>query len=315
MSRLAEFNRCPDLWNKAADYVINNKLEHWGFDFSQLMEIQPCLDHQYDDMTTEQVYALLEKNQQGQPMPQPSPGNGQAQQNPGQNSSQGPGTPGLGGDLRKPLSPEAAAAVKGKLVQAAQASKMAKEAGVIPGETELLLEEFLDPVLPWEVLLARFYTDISSDDYSWKRPSRRHEDEYLPSPDGDNRLEHLIYYMDISGSVTDQQIQRFFSEVKFIHETYQPKRVTMVTFDTKIHDTFELEEGEPFRTFTIHGRGGTDLNDVQKHIKKHQPTAAVVFSDLYCHPMSPNPGPPVLWVVIDNKQAKVNFGKMIHIKE
>src|SRR5690606_8092720 len=126
LSRLAEFNRCPDLWNKAADYVINNKLDHWGFDFSQLMEIQPCLDHQYDDMTTEQVYALLEKNQQGQPMPQPSPGNGQAQQNPGQNSSQGPGTPGLGGDLRKPLSPEAAAAVKGKLVQAAQASKMAK---------------------------------------------------------------------------------------------------------------------------------------------------------------------------------------------
>lgn len=298
MSRLGQM-RCPDVWNQAADFVINNQMKHWGFDFSQLMSINPCLDHQYDGMSTEEVYDLLPKPP-GMPMPQPDP-NGKPQD-------------GLSGDVRAPASAEDAADIKGRLVKAVQASQMAKEAGVIPGETTLLLEQFLEPILPWEVLLERFYTDLSKDDYSWKRPSRRYEDEYLPSMEGDNRLEHLTYYMDVSGSVTDAQVLRFFSEVKFIHETYQPKRISMVTFDTMIQDELEMQEDEPFAKIEIHGRGGTSLDPVYHHIKSHRPTAAIIFSDLHCHPMRTDPGVPVLWVVIDNNRAQTHFGKRIHIK-
>lgn len=289
-------NRCPDYWNQAADYVINNRMELDGYDmsFGGLLEI--CLDHQYDNMTTEQVYDMLG----------PPPGGG------GAPSPSGIPSKGMGQDIQ-PATPDQSAQIKNTIVKAIQSSRMAKEAGVIPGETTVLIDKFLNPILPWEVLLARFFNDISKDDYSWKRPSRRYEDEYLPSLEGDNRLEHLTYYLDVSGSITDHQLLRFNSEVKHIHETYNPKRLTLVTFDEEIQDTLEFFEDMPIEDIEIHGRGGTSLDPVYQHILKTHPTAAIIFSDLQCYPMGTDPRVPIVWVVTGNSQATVAFGQKIHI--
>lgn len=311
MSRLGK-GRCPDRWNKAADFVINLLLQDHGFVFgTKLMGIGPCLDEQYRDMTTEQVYDLLPDNP-GMPMPQPDP-NGAAGSQEAPNQGQptpDPGQP-MHGDLR-PVPTGSEEKVIGKIVKAVQAAHMSQEAGDIPGEIELIVDKFLNPILPWEVLLMRFFTDLSSDDYSWKRPNRRY-DEYLPSLGGDSGLEHLIYYLDVSGSVTDADILRFNSEVKHIHEDLRPKRLTLVTFDKKIQDVYEFTDDMPFEKIVVHGRGGTDLDPVRQHIEKHKPTAAVIFSDLYVRPMEQNPGTPVLWVCVGNKKAKVHFGQLIHI--
>ena len=314
MSRLD--GRDPELWNIAADHVINLKMIKDGFSFKGLEF--GCMDPQYENMSTEQVYEKLkaegytpppfmaeicpEDGKTGNPDVPPDPTGG------------GPGgnTPTMCGDLRKP-EPGTESEVKNKIVQAIQASKMSQEAGVIPGETEMIMEDFLNPTLPWETLLYKFMNEMSNDDYSWKRPSRRYEDEYLPSLQGENGLEHLIYYLDISGSVSDHEILRFNSEVKYIHEGLAPKRLTLVTFDTEIQDVYEFEEGQAFEKIVVHGRGGTSLDCVQKHIAKHLPTSAVVFSDLFCHPMTPDPGVPVLWIVLDNKRAKTLFGTKVHM--
>lgn len=336
MSRLG--SRDPQLWNEAGDYVINNLLDSWGFDFSQLMVIRPMLDHQYDNLTTEEVYDRL-LSQQPPPMPMPifnpnspctpqgagatgqmpMPGQtppqnqqGTPTPQPGNQPGSQPGSP-WGQDIHYVDDPSAQTSIKAKQIKAIQIAQMSKDAGTIPGEITLQIDEFLDPVLPWEILLARFYTELSQDDYTWARPSRRYEDEYLPSPDGDNRLDHLIYYMDVSGSVTDTQVQRFFSEVRHIHEVHQPKQLSLVTFDAKIQDEIEIFEEEPFKEIEIHGRGGTSLFPVFDHIKKKRPTAAVIFSDLECTMVTENPGVPVLWVIIGNKTAKPPFGQRIHI--
>lgn len=285
--------RCPDIWNQAADYVINLMLKDAGYTFGpKLMSLKPCLDDQYRNMSSEQVYDLLPKP--------PSGGSGPI--NLGS----------LASDLKQPK-PGTMEKIMGNLVKATQVSKQS-DPGNLPGEIELILEKFLNPILPWEVLLARFMTDISRDDYSWRRPSRRNDDEYLPSLLGENGLEHLIYYIDISGSVTDQDILRFNSEVKHIHEELRPKRLTLVTFDDIIQDTYEFTEDMPFEKIVVHGRGGTDLDPVRKHILKYRPTAAVIFSDLFVHPMSQDPGYPILWVVVGNSKAQVKFGQKIHIR-
>lgn len=309
MERLQD--RHPRLWNIAADYVINNQMVHWGYDFTQLMQIGPCLDHDHDNKTTEQIYDELEIKFFG--------GKGKATQ-PGKSTSgqqgQGPAIPatGIGDDLKPAGSTEEKIAVKENQIKAVQAAQATNDAGSIPGELLGRINTFFEPELPWEVLLAQFYTELSQDDYSWKRPSRRYEDDYLPSLDGDNKLDHLIYYMDISGSVTDEQVKRFFSEVKYIHEFHAPKKITMKTFDTRLHDVFELEPDDPFAEFEIHGRGGTCLRCVQKDIMELKPTAAVVFSDMYVPPMEKDPGVPLLWVIMDNPRAQVPFGTPIHIK-
>ena len=290
--------RHPRLWNIAADYAINNQMDTWGYSFAGMA---PLLDHQYDGMSTEQIYELLEKEFNG--------GGSHIQ-------TLVNGTDDLGEDIREPESQAAKQEIREKIVKAAQASKMAKEAGIIPGETTQLIDEFLNPILPWEILLERFYTELSKDDYSWKRPSRRYEDEYLPSLEGDNKLDHLIYYIDVSGSITNTQMLRFLSEVKHIHTNHTPKKITVVGFDTQVQFVHEFEEGDPFEKIEIKGRGGTNLKPVYTHIRKHMPTAAVVFSDLECRPMSKDPGVPILWVIMDNPSPDglAPFGQRIHIK-
>lgn len=304
-------SECPDLFNKAADFVINLMLETFGYVFgAKLMSLEPCLDPQYAGMTTEQIYHLLPKPpKQPNPNAPGDPGKG-APDDQGNSSST---SPGLSGDLRVPAEGQDRQKQIGKLVKARQASQMSKEAGVIPGEIEQTIDKFLNPILPWEVLLNRFFTDLSNDDFSWRRPSRRYEDDYLPSLMGENGLEHLIYYLDISGSVSDADVLRFNSEVKHIHQNLKPKKLTLITFDTELQDEYEFTDEDGFESLTIHGRGGTCLEPVRKHIKKTRPTAAVIFSDLYVRPMSEDPKVPILWVIVDNQNAKPAFGQAIHI--
>ena len=88
----------------------------------------------------------------------------------------------------------------------------------------------------------------------------------------------------------------------------------MVQFDTMIQDVKEFTEDDPFDEIKVIGRGGTCLVCVREYIEKHKPTAAVVFSDLYCTPMQPlTEEIPVIWAVIGSNLTGP-FGKTIHIK-
>lgn len=288
-------NRCPRIWNIAGDYVINGMLDNAGYSFD--MPIKPYLDHRFDDMTTEEVYDILVSEGEV-PFQKPNEADGDIP---------------MTGDIQMPKTAAEKRMVKTIIVQAKQAAQAAKEAGFIPGESSFFIDSFLKPKLNWRILLRRYFTALAQDDYSWKRPSRRY-DEYLPSMISDNGLEHLIYYLDVSGSIAAQEIKRFNSEVRFIHKTLRPQRLTLVTFDTKIQDVYEFVQGQKFEDITVHGRGGTCLKCVHDHIKQHKPTAAVIFSDLYVKPMVENPGSPLIWVVMNNPSAQVNFGKMVHLE-
>lgn len=311
--------KCPDYLNYAMDYVINNRMIKDGFVFGEKMRsLNLCIDPKYNDMHTEAVYEALNPPPFGMPMS----GSGNDPADGGNDPSQGSGDDGGSGRPTDPNNPmgndvrpstQSQEDIIGKVVKAAQASKMAREHGVVPGETELIIDEFLNPILPWEVLLERYFTELSKDDYSWKQPSRRYTDDYLPSLDGDNGLDHLIYYLDISGSVSDDDILRFNSEVKHIHETFRPKRLTLITFDTQLQDFYEFTDDMEFEKIVVHGRGGTSFVEVEEHIRTNNPTAAIVFSDLGCPPMQNDPNSPILWVVVGNKSGQVPFGKMIHI--
>ena len=291
--------RDPDRWNQAADFFINLMLQKAGYKFGdKLMSLVPCLDPQYDNMSTEEIYDLLPAT------PQPPSGGGGG-------STDSP----LSGDVR--ALPEGATPqdVATSVMRATQTSKMSKEAGVIPGETTLTIEHFLNPIIPWTVKLARFMTALGGHDYSWKRPSRRHTEEYLPSiQDQEEGLEHLIYFLDISGSVSDGDILRFNSEVKYIHDELKPEKLTLITFDTALRDEYVFEREIPFEKIVVTGRGGTSLTQVYDRIVKEKPTAAVIFSDLYVAPM-PDPRVPVLWVVVGNAAAAPAFGEIIHIPQ
>lgn len=297
--------RDKNLWNIACDIILDNEMDYEGYKVSGPEIFPPILfpypsrslvNHAYDHLSAEEIYDLLLKEEESKFK-----------------------------DYRPDLIDPGNSASKANaainiVVSAVHTVKLGtRQAGDLPGNIESMLKTFLKPKLPWKQLFYRFFTELSETDYSWKRPNRRHADMYLPSliPDEDG-LAHIMYFEDVSGSVSDAEVIRFNSEVKYIWETFNPLKMTLVQFDTQITKETTYNRGDRFDEVVVVGRGGTCLVPVRKHILKHNPSAVVVFSDLDCDLMERLPANkqiPIIWVCINNPKAQVNEGQLIHIKE
>lgn len=282
-------NRDPELWNEAADHAINLFLQEHGY----YMDGFPYLmNPKYKGWAREDIYDdLLKKSEAGGgTKPKPNP---------------------MGKDII-PTKKEDASKAIANVVAAAQTARMTNKAGDIPGDTALVLDKFLFPKLPWNVLLHNFFTAMVQDDRSYARPSRRHEEIIMPGNMGRSGLEHLIYFIDISGSTTDEQVHQANSEIKYIQEDLEPEKLTVVTFDTKVCDEFHFERGEAYDGIKVHGRGGTSLAPVYAYAKKNQATAMVILTDLEVR-FPPDPGIPIIFVCVDNPNKTVPYGTVVHM--
>jgi predicted metal-dependent peptidase len=293
MLRLGD--RCPDVWNYACDYVINNDLKDEGYVFDG---IGGLFDPQYVGMAEEDVYDLLQKNGGGGPFPGAFNGKG-------------------GHDII-PLKPEEKHQVINKVVTAVHQAKLAG-AGNVPGAIESILDHFLAPVIPWQTVLNRFFTQLLDENYTWARPNRRYlggTDMYLPSRfTDDGRLENLRYYLDVSGSISDADVVRFNSELKFVKETFNPEKLSMVQFDTRIQKIDVFGPDDTFDKLVVVGRGGTSLECVRRDMLEEQPTAAIIFTDMQCKAMLPlDLDIPVIWIVTGTGGHKPAFGEVINIR-
>lgn len=288
-------SRDPAIWNQACDYRINNDLHAQGYSFVGIEWC--CLDPSIDangKLCEEDIYDLIF---QGKLRPPPNPFGGDD------------------GDITEPSQDEIRQSVNA-VIRAVHEAKAAG-AGNIPGIVKETLDKFLEPVVPWEKELMQFMTDLLDEDYTWRRPSRRSQEVYLPSKfTDDGRLEHLIYYLDVSGSCSNKDVLRFNSEVKYIKDVLNPQKLTLAQFTTEIVHESVFLESDPFEETIRYGCGGTSFVPVREHMLKHKPTAAIVFSDMDCSPMQPlDFDIPVIWVGIRAKSASVPFGKLIHIRK
>lgn len=289
-------NRDPKTWNRACDFRINNDLLAMGFSFEGLDGC--CLDPQRfpADMTEEDIYNIL--------IQEPAP----------PDDSNDP----FSGDMVEGTDSAAEqTATVMRVAAAIQQTRLLDGHGSIPGSIKEIIDKFLNPVVPWEQLLQRWFIDLAGEEHSWTKRNRRYQDVYLPAlvPE-QNRLGLLHYYFDISGSVTREMIARFNGEVRYIKNTFNPEKLVLVMFDTEIHEVIEITENDEFDQLKVTGRGGTCLECVREHIIKTKPTAAIIFTDLDCRPMQPLPvDTPIIWTVVENPGATVPFGTLIHVKE
>ena len=294
LHHLRRGNRDPYIWNIACDYRINNYLRANGRHIPDSWVVDPTIDKGpegvlaeeqiYDKILTGEIYCPSKPDDWVSDM------------------------------LEEEIDPRH---IINSAVRATQAAELAGKAASLPGGLKERLNDFLQPVIPWERQLQQWMTDLIEQDYSWLTPNRRYQDVYLPSLyDDEGRLEHLVFYFDTSGSMTERDVKRVLAEIKYVHEVLKPKKLTLVQFDHEIQTTKEWSEDEPFENVEIVGGGGTSLVPVKEHIEKYQPTAAIIFSDLECEPMEKlSVNVPVLWAVIRNLKAWVRFGQTIHITD
>lgn len=273
---LRKGNKNYKKWNIACDHRINNNLSREGV---KLPKGAVCdIYFEDDSWSEEKIYGFLDDDEKEQTW-----GTQELSESPSQVS----------------------------LVQTAIAT--AKLSGTDPGRSSQLLKELLKPKLPWKQLLHKYLLEKFNKDYSFARPNRRFQDIYLPSlRDDDGRLVNIAMFLDTSGSITEEEIKRFVSEVKFVKDNLNPKELRVVQFDTQIQDEIVYNEFDSLKQFKVKGFGGTNYKCVHKYIMEHKPTLSLIFTDLYANEMDPVGKLDVIWIS-STPDLDGPFGETIHV--
>lgn len=295
-------SRNPQLWNIACDYAINLILHESGFEV-----IQGCLfDPRFKGMSAEEIYDVLQKEMDKENKRRRANGEGNADPDELHKDT------GLGEDVREPTNIDADARAKAEQriqQKTAQAANMARMAGKMPAGLARLVDQILNPVVPWQDLLRDYMTRVSKDNESWSRRNRRFRDVYLPSRHG-NRMGEITIIGDTSGSITNEELARLASEVGAIAEAVNPERIRIVWADTVVAGEQEFEAGEPIKA-EPKGGGGTDMRVPLQHIEQYDPEIAVLVTDGY----TPWPAIETEYplIVVCTTKADVPIGQVVRI--
>jgi len=288
-------NRKKGQWNIACDYAINPLIEGCGM----TLPGHPLKDPQFSDMSAEQIHAKLPVDDGEGDDPG---GCGGVEDAPGKDDS-------------PPSADEKEQAGQEWKVAMAQAATQAKAIGDLPGMLERLVAELLEPVLDWRELLRRFVDTNARNDYQWFPPNRRyiHAGLILPSLRS-QELKNVVMAMDTSGSISDDDLAAFESEVRAIIQDYRAN-TKVIYCDMEVQNVEEFDADSPVELHPK-GGGGTDFCPPFKHIEEsgEYPVCMIYQTDGCCESFPEDPPYPVLWVLTrKNERFNPPFGEVVNL--
>lgn len=283
-------------WNRACDYFINLMLTDAGFE-----RIPTWLwDEKYRGMSAEQIYDVLPDAEESNFDPdllEPD-------------EPDDPDTP-MG-------QPDIEYAMDKLLVQATmQAQKSAEGVGNIPASVVLYLDHLLNPKLPWDIILNRWFGKYARKGYSWTKPSSRYSDVYMPSRRSPT-LDKAAFATDISISVSDNDYKQIVTEVSSVIKKMKPDWIDYIQFSEGITSVTRVKTIKQLRDIEFIGRGGTNVREVFEWAEKNKPKVLVILTDGGFYWPTGEDGQPikpvcdVVWLIHDNPEWEAEYGKVIH---
>ncbi len=296
--------RAQKRWNYSCDYVINGILDHSKFQLPKVDGKFDCLlDHAFDNLASEEVYSKIKDPD--------DPGGG------------GYGSGGLidnhdyWGDESDTKDGDGKVIENGAGIwdeRLSRAAVAAKLQGNLPAEIEAMIDDILDPKLPWREILRNFIHDSNKTEYRMSPPNKRflHIPLIMPSMKGE--FIEIGLARDTSGSMSDAALSSITSEVLGIADTFESFVLHIWDCDAKVHSYQRAETYEEVRDAVINvkGRGGTDFRPVFQDIEEKglNISCLIYLTDtMGSFPDSP-PAYPTLWVV-DQPERTVPFGDMV----
>lgn len=324
-------------WNRACDYVINADLKKSGVG-EFITTIKILYDPKFDGMGSEEVYLALKDSD---PMPDcdtldvhvdfelddgsPSEGGDQDADSPGS-------SPGGAGDLivvkvsQDYLDNEAVRWEQIAQRAVAQVLQGGQDAGSIPANLLRIINDLNKPKVHWTSVLRKFVVSVRSVGYSYLKPDRRTfgGDFVFPSFRRDSQKLVLAVAIDTSGSIGDEALRKFLSELVGILKAYKSYEVHVFCFEGDVDpSTYEkiTHSGSSVREKIIAyiqkvaGGGGTCFQSVWDFLrmKKIKPRGLIFFTDggAYDTSWHNERGIPTLFVTLDNPKWKAPFGVTI----
>jgi predicted metal-dependent peptidase len=305
------------LANAACDYVINLKLK--DLDPSERTIAMPkwadgelkgkpmgLVDERFRGMNAKQVFDLLKDEQEG--------------------GGSGEGFDEHDWDGAKEMTEEEKKVLEREIDQAIRQGVMAhqKIAGTNAGELDRDLLDLLEPKVDWREMLREFVksTCHAKDTSSWRRVNRRFLSmgTYMPSLIGE-KVGHLVVAVDTSGSVGQEELSGFLTEVKGIAEEVKPSQVDLIYWDSHVAAHEEYTEGmvgDIINSTKPRGGGGTSPSCVSAYLKEKQikPECIIVLTDGYVgNDWGSDWTAPVLWAIVGGNDCVADNGKTIHVKD
>lgn len=293
--------RHAEIWNAAADIVINGMIVQEGYQLPQ----GGLRDQSLERHSTEEVYEVLLKK--GQPPP-PAPMNDLLQGPPeDSSSSQGQSGEGQEGSEQKSGAPspgdgegkEQKEALEGhwrNALEQAQIAARTLAAGKVPAGIQRELPGVIAAQLDWRTYLWRYLTQTPTDfqDFDRRFVGQR---IYLDSLTGESV--QVLVCVDTSGSVGGDEMQTFIGEVREILRAYPHMRCELYYADAALYGPYPLKPGSEIPP--PQGGGGTDFRPFFDRIATHPflwgKTVAIYLTDGYGAFPERAPKCPVLWVV------------------
>jgi predicted metal-dependent peptidase len=278
-------------WNYAGDAWINDTLD----DSNVGQRIQNTVNMPGSkDKTTEQIYDELPDD---------------------------PGDNGVGSDIvfgegvdgnGKPLTPDEIREIEGQIkIEIAEAAQAAKMRGKLSGKLQQIVADLLEVKTPWYDILEKHMTSCVQQGQTWRRRNRRFDD-YLPSTDKLPQMGELVVQVDVSGSISRQELAAYNGHLSRIISQCRPDKVHVLYTDTEVQRHDEFECGEEV-ALEFYSGGGTDMPAGFEYCAEHgiDPQVFVCLTDGYTG-FGTDPGYPVVWCISSDVEAP--FGENIHFE-
>ena len=192
--------------------------------------------------------------------------------------------------------------------------------GTLPMFAQRMLEKLKKSQTDWRTILNDFIQEEICD-YSFSPPDRRFQDSPFFLPDfnemGKNdNVSDILFFIDTSGSISDNDMTTAFSEIKGAIDQYDGKlKGWLGFFDAAIIEPKPFSSFEEFIVIKPAGGGGTDFQIifeyVDQHMKDKEPNCIIILTD-GCAPFPKEElanNIPVLWL-INNQDVTPPWGKV-----
>jgi len=196
-------------------------------------------------------------------------------------------------------------------------------AGRMGGNIPRAISDVLEAKIDWKAVLREFVSSSTKgkDEFTWRKMNKRQlaNDIYLPSVE-DETVGEIIYAVDTSGSISDEDLARVAGELASMCEMCTPERVRVLWWDTEVHgeQIFEGDYANIAKMLKPVGGGGTRVTSVSDYIIKKGITAEclIVHTDGYVESnIDWKLKLPTLWLVTMNRSFDPPAGKKVMVDE
>ena len=326
---LRKGTRDAKMWNKAADYAINQIIAR----DKALGEIRKSwlFSPDFDKMPAEEIYNILMERKEQEESGNGGKGTGGGtldqhdipqEGSPSDNDDDGENSDGEGMEFDD-LPGFSQEELEGFMESFKDAMINAAMAQGAPPEIRAMVQDFKEPKIDWRTKLNRTLRSLIKNDVTYMMPSRRSWSNGIgygmpiyPGMKPDEDIDICIA-LDASGSIRSEWLQDFLSEVYGMTKQFSQFKIRVLTFDTSIYEVHDYRTGQEQQIlqYPVRGGGGTLFTAVWDFMKADEycPKQLVMFTDgepwgswgdpNYCD---------TLFVIHSNPKVEAPFGVTVH---